>query len=315
MRKSLLYLVASILLLSCGQKEQPPLDSVVKWNPGDIKGKVKSIIATSYQPVVSSDKNDTAQLQETDVILQVYNTKGELSESRWYDRDSTLIQRILFEYDLDGLLIRSDYIDYQKDAMQIDSSYLLFAYNDNKKPIKEEAYHNGKILRWSETEYNDNNDIMLHKSYQNGNLVSQTAYEYTYNDDGRKTEEKIYDNSKLTLTMSWVYDEQGRTTAIQTKDGEVSFTESYRYDTKNRLVEETLAPNGNEMKRITIYLYDQNDNMVEYLQKTEDGNILKCYNYTYDEQGNWIRYVERVDSTDTICERKIEYYQGDIKIE
>lgn len=308
MKKVLLLLAASMLLLSCGNKKQLPQDSVVKWNPGDIKGKVKSIIATNYEPTVYPNDSNADHPTEADVILQVYNTKGELSESRWYDKDSTLTQRILFEYNIDGMFIRADYIDYQKDLQRIDSSYFLLSYNSNKKPIKEEHYYNGEMLRWSETIYNDNSDIAQHKSYENCLLVEHTTYEYTYNNDGRKAEEKTYDYDKLTLTMSWTYDKKGRTTAVTTKDGEVSFTESYQYDSKNRLIEETLTPNGSGMKRVTTYRYDENDNMVEYTQQTEEGNILKCCYYTYDQQDNWIRSVEQVGPSHTICERKIEYY-------
>lgn len=307
MKKTSLLLATCLLLLSCGGTRQTPEDSAVKWNEGDIKGKVKSIIVTNTQYLVDHD-GDSSEGISPDVMLQVYNTKGQLSESRWYDHDSILVQRLLFEYDINGQLTRNDYIDYSKETGQVDSSYFLFTYNDGKI-AKEETYRAGKLNSWSETAYNDNGDISLFQLFRDGKLVSESKYEYLYNDDKRKVEEKTHTNGSPSLTVSWEYDGNGRTLSAKTKDGSIAFAESYQYDDKGHLIKETLTPDGMGMKRVSTYLYDSNGNMVEYLQKTEEGNIIRCCCYTYDMHGNWIHSTEEHGAIRMVCERKIEYYE------
>lgn len=307
MKQLLIFLSISLLLLACEGKKHPPEDSASKWNPGDIKGRVKSIIAINYQSTTIPGEEANEPL-ETDVTLQVYNTKGKLSESHWYDSDSMLVQKMLFEYNLDGLLIRNDYIDYQRDVQNIDSSYFIFTYNSYGKPEKEEIYHNGKLNSWTEITYNGDGDVLLYQSFRDGQKVDETKYEYRYNSDRRKIEEKYFTNGALRLTANWEYDSNGKTIAVKTKDGDVTFTETYSYDSKGRLIKEVLTPNNSGMKRISSYQYDEQDNMVEFMQQTEEGYILRNSCYTYDERGNWIRSAEEVGSSLIICERKIEYY-------
>lgn len=308
MKKILTVITVSLLLLSCGSGKQTPNDSVVKWNSGDIKGKVKSIIATTTY-IVSTNEEENQISQEADVSLEIYNTKGLLSESRWYNSDSLLTQRMLFTYDEDNRLIRNDYFDYSAISSESDSSYFILSYDTDGRVVKEEVYYNNKLNSFSEKSYNSNGDITLYQSYRQGSKVAESRYEYVYNNEDRKTEEKQLSNETLISTMHWKYDSAGRTTSVETMDGKYILSETYRYDSKNRLVEEVLAPSGPSMKRITTYKYDGNDNMVELAQKTEEGNILKSCTYTYDKQGNWIRSADKTGSSQVVCERKIEYYE------
>ena len=310
MKGTLFILSLSLFLLSC-QGAKPPLESAVKWNEGELQGKVKSIISTSYEHPATPSEDSTQYAEQprtSNVVLQVYNTKGQLSESHWYSNDSILQQRLLFEYDTDGRLVQNSYIEQTEDAQQPDYSYFVYTY-DKANVTKEEHYQNNKLLGWSEKSYNSNGDIILKQSFKDGNPVSQSTYEYLYNDAGQKIEEKSYLNGAPVLTTSWEYDKNGRTVTVKTKDGEVEFSESYRYDSNDRLIEETLTPVSSNMLRISTYRYDEHGNMVEYKQRTGEGNIIHRCTYEYDEHGNWIRSQNESGSYRMVQERKIEYFE------
>lgn len=309
MKKTLLLFAVSMLLLSCGRTKQIPQDPVVRWSKDNLKGKIRSIIAISSRYSLASGEDEYERIDrpvETNVILQIYNTKGKLSESRRYNNDSVLVRRSLFEYDKSGLLTQSDYIDYNAETQHIDSSRFLYTYSD-EKVAKEEFYFNGKLLSRTETGYNDNDDIILCQSFKEGEKTGDSKYEYLYNDKGLKTERKAYANGLLDITTSWEYDSKGRLIAVKTQDGELVGSESYTYDRKDRLVEETLTSDDSGTVCVNTYLYDERNNMVKHLQRTQEGGILKQGSYTYDKHGNWTRSIEESETHRTICERSIKY--------
>jgi len=128
-----------------------------------------------------------------------YNNKGQLSSiSKYYD--STLTQRIAYEYDGQGNRTKEQQTDMETGQL---TSTTLYIYDENGKLVKSE--------HWVETAYAGNTHYIIQYSYNSsGELIADDGllyYTVTYSGDDKESgfmfdTKKIYDrNGNLVMTI------------------------------------------------------------------------------------------------------------------
>jgi YD repeat-containing protein len=114
------------------------------------------------------------------------------------------------------------------------------------------------------------------------------ATKYRYDANKRLSKKEVSSNGQLLFTHIYYYDENGNVNKkeIKKKPGYDIYDEEfeYKYDEKNRLVEE-IHHDGNKYNRIE-YKYNDKDQLVRRAEHNERGGITYETDYTYDELDN-----------------------------
>ncbi|MDR0725775.1 MAG: hypothetical protein LBF59_07205 [Prevotellaceae bacterium] len=111
---------------------------------------------------------------------------------------------------------------------------------------------------------------------------------YRYDANKRLSKKEVSSSGKLFATHVYHYDDSGNVAKreIKKKSGYDIYDEEfeYKYDEKNRLVEETHR-DGKKYNRI-VYVYNDKDQLVRRAEHNERGGITYETDYTYDELDN-----------------------------
>jgi YD repeat-containing protein len=111
---------------------------------------------------------------------------------------------------------------------------------------------------------------------------------YRYDANKRLSKKEVSSNGQLLATHIYSYDDNGNVgkREIRKKPGYDIYDEDfeYKYDEKNRLVEET-HHDGNKYNRI-VYKYNDKNQLTRRAEHNERGGITYETDYTYDELDN-----------------------------
>lgn len=215
-----------------------------------------------------------------------------------------------YKYNENGMLISADYKDLTKSAYPRSGS-ITCTYNDlnllSVKVIK--VATNGQINYLNEGFNFPQNCTYTYD--QNGRLIKcydtqdKSTRVYEYNGNGQVAKEVKTATGVEPYILLYVYDDRGNMTAMHSDKISEYPIESFKYDSKNRVIEEksggqTFELNYNDRGDPVSRIYDDFDGIPQF----------DSFVYTYDAQGNWTKKVWKntkglVVSTET---RTLVYY-------
>jgi uncharacterized protein YdcH (DUF465 family) len=148
---------------------------------------------------------------------------------------------------------------------------------------------------------------------KSGNIISENketppvngyfSTKYSYDANKRLSKKEISSAREIFATHIYHYDDNGNVVKreIKKKPGYDIFDEEfeYRYDEKNRLVEET-HHDGSRYNRI-MYRYNEKDQLIRRVEHNERGGITYESDYTYDELDNLSTETSAYRGNPTFC--------------
>ena len=252
-----------LLLTSCAKdkKEEEVLDRAkTDWAVYKLNGNVKSVTEKSYTYVNSikgPSGRENQMLRDTD--LQ-FDAKGNLTNLKTY-RTETSVAEEYIQQGKDKIIKR---IQYVEDQPGIITEYLYDESGKNNTSITRRNASNAQQDR-------------IEMKFRGNNMVEKT----TYNNQNHPIDIITYD-----------YDEKGNVkgenwfVGIQT----VKVRSGYKYDDKNRKIEETRYTPEALISR-TVYAYNDNDKLVSEETFGTDGKLEYSEKFGYDANNNMISQV------------------------
>ena len=266
---------------------------------------------------------------------QIEYNRDRLTDDLIYDPSLRNIYDEKYNYDSIGRLIEEN--KYVNDIIK---SKILYAYNDNGKPIETNSYGSTGVLQSKILySYNDIGKLIEKNSYGSDGSI-RSKENYIYNNDGYIIEEKRNEDGYL-VKRDYLeqYDKNDNRIIFGnfTSEGNFKWKWFTQYDRRGKKIESNKFENNckdpqfkgsetdlYEAVKKTIK-YNQNEDVIEekmystyiYGEKTID-NCTKPpktlyknerWEYRYDKNKNWITKIYFSDDlVYRIDERKIEYY-------
>ncbi|MDR2027335.1 MAG: hypothetical protein LBQ01_07245 [Prevotellaceae bacterium] len=163
-----------------------------------------------------------------------------------------------------------------------------FSFNKNCRKTEEITTDVGGDIKNKHVVTYDKSGNILSENRETPTVKGYFTTKYRYDTNKRLSKKEISSNGKLLTTHIYHYDDSGnvRREEIRKKPGyDISDEEvEYKYDEKNRLVEETRI-DGKKYNR-TVYQYNDKDQLVRRAEHNERGGITYETDYTYDELDN-----------------------------
>lgn len=287
-----------ILFASCSVEQKNALKEM------DLNGKVKSLKKITYNAVMKFGKIEKVNIQTQDQARLFYsefdfisyyngdyyeiffNQNGNIVEKNFYNQDSSLITKMIYEYNDKGNLIRRN--NYDSDGSL---NKILICKNDN----------NGNIIEQSSFFPDSSGGVkkLFFKRDSKGNIIKK---------------EKFDSNGNITEKYTFKYDSTGNIIAGEKYISEDSLKTKWQnqFDEKGNIVNWNwieYKSDSTVYNKITIkYKYNNKSDIIE-----ESHNRLKngswIFKYHYDKKRNWIKETTFLDDKVlTIRERQIEYY-------
>lgn len=270
----IILLISSFISLHC------VFSQVNDWEEMHLNGKVKSITQITYK--VSGTKDKVEKQYKGEWIIYHFNEKGYLTEKiRLEPHDSTLDERTVYTYDhVDKLLSMKS---YGKDS--IPHSTHTFIYNNEGVLKMDSIYHNGRCTKYVYG-YNKKGELAELAGYGNEGEYF-TSYTYEYDSAGNKIIEK------------WT-----------TKDDGLIYTYFNNYDQNKNLIKQVTVYPDIEGSSTVTYKYNSKNILVEENFLGPSNNVLDRDLYKLDPQHNWIEKLTiEFKKVFVLVERKLEYFQ------
>jgi hypothetical protein len=199
----------------------------------------------------------------------------------------------------------SDYVAYVDNEIHFNANGMI------KKQIE---YISNKMTHEYVYEY-DTNLCTVTKKYYNfsGKLVNESYFKNVLNENGELVEEKEFmtgknNDSNVIITLF-----QNKN-AVKKIDyvGEFIFgKQEFRYNEKNKVIEEKNLSEFDELFFTIKTFYDQNGNINKTVMIDEKGDTISTENYKYlkyDVKGNWTELITSgSDSLKILIESEIVY--------
>lgn len=246
----------------------------------NLSGKVKSLTEKQYNPAIKSGEIEKAELS----IIRTYY----FSETGLKKEEAEESENIPGEKNIDKILYKYDNMDrlIEQDKMK------------NESPSGKEIY-----------KYDNKGNLIEKDIYDFEGKISNKVI-FKNNGIGQKlTESQYYSNGNLCCTDNYKYDSNGNMIEKSSIGGLLSKI-IFKYDNKNRMVENNTYLNGKFSSKFTVK-YDNYNNIIEQLNYDENGRVyMKRVNkYEFDKNQNWTKNIEYYnDQPSYIAEREIIYY-------
>ncbi|MDR2287135.1 MAG: hypothetical protein LBE04_06640 [Prevotellaceae bacterium] len=214
-----------------------------------------------------------------------------------------------------------------------------FSFDKNCKKTEELTTDIGGDIKNKHVVTYDKSGNIASENKETPTVKGYFTTKYRYDTNKRLSKKEVSSNGQLLATHIYYYDDNGNVgkKEIRKKPGTDIYDETfeYKYDEKNRLVEETHL-DGKRYNRIeykyndkdqlirrvehnerggvtyeTDYIYDELDNLsVETSAFRGNSTFNYSYVYEYDDQGNWINKRSLSDNkTFSLQIRVITYYK------
>lgn len=182
----------------------------------------------------------------------------------------------------------------------------VFRYGGNGKITKEEITYPQKSLKPA--------DEVLYRYDETGKLTEKTAKEirrgrtvsvetFGYNEAGVLIRKEARSLTNKKNTAVWIYDDEGRQTSYEKRDGNGSEKTVFEY-ADGVLSQEIGYRNGKQIFR-RVYHYENGVCTAE-LQSDAADRLVSIARLNYDSKGNWIRKVTYRFSEES---KRIEVFQ------
>lgn len=275
---------ATLLLLACVHAYSFKIKN--DWFLYDLKGKVKTIVTSSYKVAMQNDKTVNGEVDSKETIA--FNSAGFLTsyQNEYFGSDSSLRKRD-YSYNKKGELVS---VMHSSNGNSYNFRKDVFVY------LEENNMRIGCLL--------DVNGDTISKTVSQYNKAGlEILYQWVYNNAG---DWELYDYFKMD------YDKTGRMVLWQNlyETDTVWFEARTEYG-KGSAIETAFSPLRNiEVKE--QFTYDKYGNKTSICPIT-DGKIEEdecaTFEFVYDNKGNWIRKISiRNGEYKEIVEREITYY-------
>lgn len=226
---------------------------------------------TAYGAIFSAETGSLFDL----ITEYNYDEKGNLIREIMYDSaGNNLADSIEYEYDEDRNKIRTNRL-----ISGVLDSYIVYEYNLENKLIRE-------------TEYN------LGNSYELDSFINCTI-EYAYDADGKLVSRQSTDAVGNTETTTCEYDNKGLLSKEVIKGNDLTQTNTYTYDDRNRVTKIEYS-NG----VLEEYTYSEESNLpIKKVNKVP--SLTTTYLYSYDEFENLIK--ETIENSESGSKEEIYY--------
>jgi hypothetical protein len=149
----------------------------------------------------------------------------------------------------------------------------------------------------------DKSGNVVSEDRETPNVAGYFATRYVYNASKQLSKKEIRSNKKLIATHIYYYDGDGNVKRKEIKKipgYDISDEEfDYKYDEKNRLVEE-VSLDGKRYNR-TTYAYNDKDQLVRRVEYNERGGVTYETDYVYDELDNLSLETSAYRGNSTFC--------------
>lgn len=272
------------------------------WINFGFVGKPKSVVHLTGKPGKDLENfSDARFYSETDVN---FNKNGYCSMIRFKDLPSEEVtfENVFSYHRQNGRRLMFSF--YGREETEIFRK--VFRYGANGKIVKEEITYPQKSSKPA--------DEVLYRYDEAGKLIEKTTKEirrgrtvsvetFGYNEAGVliRKEAKSLTNKKNTAV--WIYDDEGRQTSYEKRDGNGSEKTVFEY-ADGVLSQEIGYRNGKQIFR-RVYHYENGVCTAE-LQSDAADRLVSIARLTYDSKGNWIRKVTYRFSEES---KRIEVFQ------
>ncbi len=191
-----------------------------------------------------------------------------------YDKNMNIVQSIyckndennekhghFYFYDKQNRVVRKERIEYRKYGIKL-FWFTLNKYDNNGNKIFHGKYDaSGKCSETLERKYKDGKNVYY--CFKKNGVITNEGY-YKYNENGQRTSYIVYNKGELESKYLSFYNEKGLLIKSEYYISEYTLKTviDYKYDKKNRLVEEINNEYG-KIRRRRIYEYDENDNLIK----------------------------------------------------
>ncbi len=319
MKKLLLLLLFSVLLISCSEETREEHDTN-KETPRKIEKKV----GKKPEPKNDAEKigllGNVKKLNKTEYRILETNKEYFGEETLTFDEQGRIIESII-KVPKQKLYIRTEkkytpekITEIVKDGsgktLEIRETFLK-----NEKPREKVVKNaNGKIRYKEVFAYDEQGNLLKKETYKKGKKLDHTMV-YSYDDGKKILEAKLDPKNDTVYKTLFQYDNVGNLINSLQYDsrGNKYIEYQYEYDEHGNLTKEIQINHVHGTKRENVFAYDDKGNPVNKLRifhlETRKDTLITDYTYRYDDQGNWIQKVEDVNKVpDKVIERQIEYY-------
>jgi len=272
--KYILIFFFSFCLFSCSREIK---NSLTEKN---LKGDIRILTEFGYKPVIKFGEIQKDSLQYK--LLSDFDENGNIVSENWLDSGI----RNIYKYDSIGKLIEQD--NYNELKTPSFSSKKKFIYDVNNNLIEKNTYlSDGVLFEKIIYDYDENNNNIQSKCYKydfDGKEVLKFMFKSKYDKNGNEIESVHYDNL-----------------------GRKEYTETYKYDEKGLIIEETSDFLRTSKKK---YTYDDNGNILKVKEYSIKEVLIgeETYEYKFDNKGNWIVRLFFINGKPNfIEEREITY--------
>jgi YD repeat-containing protein len=163
-----------------------------------------------------------------------------------------------------------------------------FSFNRDCKKTSEITTDVGGDIKNKHTVTYDQSGNIISENRETPTVKGYFTTKYRYDANRRLSKKEVTSNGRLIATHIYHYDDNGNVgkKEIRKKPGYDIYDEDfeYKYDDKNRLVEE-IHRDGKKYNK-TEYKYNDKDQLVRRVEYNDRGGITYETDYTYDELDN-----------------------------
>ncbi len=296
MKNLVSLLLIFIIFISIGYSQNPGME---KWKESIIKNNVKAQIQWNYK----YKKNGKLNKEGYKNFQKSFDNKGNIIEENYF-RSGDLSQEIKYKYDN-----KENTIEYKNFKTSLNK--MLFkqniTYDDNNNKIREERFNGSEynIIAYSYSKdgklseiikYNKTYDVeQTRKLVYNNDLCTITVFDSNNNiigkqinkfDSNKNIIETIEYNSQNKIEKRFIYSFNEKNKIVSKTEFALNnfiSTETYKYDTKNRLIKVLKEqPKGNVYVN-NIYKYNSADYLIEEQWYDDDPTKYSTKEYFYDK--------------------------------
>lgn len=168
------------------------------------------------------------------IYESIYDDRGNMIESKYYDKDNEVSSRHTNNYNSNNLLTES--INYRKDGKRISFKWQYEYYPNGSK--KQQRIYKGEKLKWV-VNYDCDELPKTEKQMMKDTSKICIKYEYDANGNKVKTIERHDSKGKLDYLERYTYDKNGNITKTEKSDKHLNFklTQETTYNTQNLAIE------------------------------------------------------------------------------
>ncbi len=278
-----------------------------------LQGKVRAVTDRSFDVVKGNGK----LVNELKTITSyTFDKRGNKVKEEVRNADGSLESRATHFYSPTGLLEQDD--TYNADGTPGFTN--IYTYNEDSD-LATIAVYNGSGNLFLKTvcgydakgnETTETNYLPVSEKNNKVRTVLQNVITWQRDEQGRPIKEQLLEAGRVAVsTTTYAYDAKGNLAERVNTENGVTLKTTFKYDGKNRLIEEVRYDGDDQVERRIVTMYDDrgNETEVSIYDKDDRMQAISLFKLTLDKQGNWIKKVQSDNERTTgVVEREIVYY-------